>query len=177
MRVISGTARGLRLDAPEGLDTRPTMDMVKQAIFNILLNRLETAKVLDLFAGSGQLGIEALSRGAKSAVFVESSRRATEIIRKNLERTGFAPAAQVICGDCLGFLEHCDGHFDIVLCDPPYEGEYLSKSLEIIGRRGLADFVVAETRRGAPVTQAPAGLVPVRTYKYGKTLVLTFARG
>lgn len=103
MRVITGSARGRKLEAPQGLETRPTSDMVKEAMFSIIQFEVEEAMVLDLFAGSGQLGIEALSRGAKFAVFVDASREAQEVIRANLQSTGLAQKSRVAAMDALGF--------------------------------------------------------------------------
>ena len=107
MRVITGKARGRRLREPKGMDIRPTTDMVKEAVFNILQFELEGARVLDLFAGTGQLGIEALSRGAAEAVFVDGSSAAVKIVRENLKLCGFE--ARVLQGDAIGYLVAADG--------------------------------------------------------------------
>jgi 16S rRNA G966 N2-methylase RsmD len=120
MRVITGTARGRRLIAPQGTDTRPTSDRVKEAIFSIIQFEIEQADVLDLFAGSGQLGIEALSRGARTAVFVDSAREAQEAIRANLAATGLAERARIVAGDAAAYLTGTQEKFDILLLDPPY---------------------------------------------------------
>ena len=121
MRVISGTARGTRLAALPGEEiTRPTVDRVKEGMFSAVQFLLAGARVLDLFAGSGQLGIEALSRGAASAVFVDSSRDSIEVVRENLNTTQLAQSAQVIQMDSLAFLAGQCGPFDIALLDPPY---------------------------------------------------------
>ena len=116
MRVITGKARGRRLREPKGMDIRPTTDMVKEAVFNILQFELEGARVLDLFAGTGQLGIEALSRGAAEAVFVDGSSAAVKIVRENLKLCGFE--ARVLQGDAIGYLPSL-GRFDVVFLDPP----------------------------------------------------------
>ena len=119
MRVVAGEHRGRRLQAPRGRDTRPTADRVREALFSIL-GDVRDARVLDLFAGSGALGIEALSRGAASAVFVERDDAAVAAIRRNLEAIG-APETRVIRRDVLKFLASCAESFDLVFVDPPYD--------------------------------------------------------
>lgn len=118
MRVVAGEFKGRRLHAPRGARTRPTADRVREALFS-MLGDVSGARVLDLYAGSGALGIEALSRGAESAVFVERDRRALAALRRNLEAVG--AEAEVRQQDVAGFLAHPEGTFDLVLCDPPYD--------------------------------------------------------
>ena len=121
MRVITGTAKGVRLDTLEGETTRPTSERAKEAMFSMIQFEIEGRRVLDLFAGSGQLGIEAISRGAHSAVFVDRSREAVSIIRKNVEKTKFGEIGTVVNTDFLSYLRHPHGQkFDLVLLDPPY---------------------------------------------------------
>ena len=122
MRVVAGTARGRKIEVPDGLHTRPTADRVREAIFNSLysLGAVEDATVVDLFAGSGALGIEALSRGAAHATFVENDRHALEALRRNLATLGFDESARVVPADGTGFLRSAGG-FDLVLLDPPYD--------------------------------------------------------
>ena len=132
MRVITGSARGRKLEAPQGLETRPTSDMVKEAMFSIIQFEVEEAMVLDLFAGSGQLGIEALSRGAKFAVFVDASREAQEVIRANLQSTGLAQKSRVAAMDALGFLKSTGDRFSIALLDPPYQKGLLDEALPLL---------------------------------------------
>jgi len=124
MRVIGGTARGARLQSPKGTEVRPMLDRVKEALFNILSDRLPDADVLDLFSGTGSLGIEALSRGAKHAVFVESDRRCADCIDQNLGHTRFAERARIIRCSVLRSvpaLTKLGRRFDLVLVDPPYK--------------------------------------------------------
>jgi 16S rRNA (guanine966-N2)-methyltransferase len=118
MRVIAGAYRGRRLTTPPGFDVRPTSDRVREALFNIL-GDIEGLRVADLFAGSGALGIEALSRGAASAVLVEQDARAVDAIRSNLDALG-AAGGRVVRGDALAWLRRADGQFDLVFLDPPY---------------------------------------------------------
>ena len=118
MRIIGGSRKGARIFAPPGRDTRPTGDRVREAAFN-LIGPVEAASVLDLFAGSGGMGLEALSRGAERAVFVESDRDACSAIERNLTKLGLT-GARVVCGDVLGFLASEGSRYDLVLVDPPY---------------------------------------------------------
>lgn len=119
MRIVAGSRKGARIFAPRGLDTRPTGDRVREAVFN-LLGPVDGASVLDLYAGSGAMGLEALSRGAGSAVFVESHREACRTIRRNLEKLGL-DGAEVACRDALAFLASERRRFDLILVDPPYD--------------------------------------------------------
>ena len=137
MRVITGKAKGVRLDAPAGERTRPTSERSKEAMFSMIQFEIEGRRVLDLFAGSGQLGIEAVSRGAVRAVFVDSSREATEIVRKNLNKTKTEPLCEVICGDWASYLNRCRERFDLVLLDPPYALGVVPKVLSELTRRKL----------------------------------------
>jgi 16S rRNA (guanine966-N2)-methyltransferase len=121
MRVVAGIAGGLPLESPKGVDLRPTQDRIKQTIFSSLAERIPETRILDLYAGTGGLGIEALSRGAQSAVFVDENKRCVEVIRRNLERCGFR--AQVVCQEALAFLRTLPPSpaFDLIFADPPYE--------------------------------------------------------
>lgn len=126
MRVIAGSARRLRLKTLEGLDTRPTQDIIKETLFNVIQTDIHGCSFLDLFSGSGAIGIEALSRGALEAVFVENNKKAVKIINENLEFTHLSPNARVIAGDylvALSQLERRDKPFDIIHMDPPYEND------------------------------------------------------
>ena len=114
MRVITGKARGVRLKTPDGMLTRPTTDRVKESLFSIIQFEISNARVLDLFAGTGQLGIESLSRNAKSAVFVDQQRSACQLIRENLNRTHLEENARVYCADYQSFLRTCRDKFDVI---------------------------------------------------------------
>ena len=130
MRVITGTAKGMRLVAPPGDDVRPTYDRVKEAVFSIIQFDLEGRRVLDLFAGSGQLGIEALSRGSQTATFVDATRDAIAAIKENLEKTRLSKSAVVLQTDAVGFIKNYRGaEFDVVLLDPPYHEVLLGEVL------------------------------------------------
>jgi len=130
MRVITGTARGRRLETLPGEVTRPTSDAVKEALFSIIQFETEGRSFLDLFAGSGQLGIEALSRGASRAVFVDSSKDAAAVIRKNVTKCGFADRSDVLCTDYRAYLSSSRESFSVILLDPPYSTGMLSDALK-----------------------------------------------
>ena len=134
MRIITGTARGKRLKTPEGLLTRPTSDRVKEGIFNIIQFDIEGRRILDLFAGTGQLGIEALSRGASTAVFVEQRRDAATLVRDNLKITDFTDRGRIVNGDAAGFLSSAREKFDIIFVDPPYAANLWESTLSAISK-------------------------------------------
>ena len=151
MRVISGCMRGKKLHALKGLETRPTIDRVKEALFNVIQFDVEEKNVLDLFAGNGSLGIEALSRGAKKTVFCDNSNDAIKIINRNLDETGFHNKAQVIKSDYLLALKKLNkDKFDLIFLDPPYESNYIVKAInEIMHLKILSDngIIIIETNR------------------------------
>jgi 16S rRNA (guanine(966)-N(2))-methyltransferase RsmD len=135
MRVISGKAKGRKLKTPGKLPIRPTSDKIKGAIFNILREKVQDASVLDLFAGTGSLGIEALSRGASWVTFVEVNPKTAGLVKTNLEHTGFSDKADVIVGDAIKVLPRLGRQgekFDIIFIDPPFESELVRKSLELL---------------------------------------------
>lgn len=167
MRVITGQARGRRLISPEGYDVRPTTDKVKESLFNIIQFRLAGANVLDLFAGSGQLGIEALSRGAERAVFVDSSRKSLDVVKKNIELCRFTPQAQTYLLDATAFLRTTNERFDIVILDPPYHKELCISALELLGDAVNEDAVViCETQSDEELPESIGDFVIDRVYPY-----------
>ncbi len=179
MRVISGRARGVVLKTPEGLATRPTADRVKEALFSILQFDLPGARVLDLFGGTGQLGIEALSRGAKSAVFVDSREDACRLIRENLRRTRMEGEGQVIRSDYLAYLARCRDKFNIILLDPPYAEVFLENSLKMITEIDILQsggIIVTERPVEKPLFLDLPGFSRSRDYKYGKTILTLFQK-
>ncbi len=178
MRVISGTARGVQLKTPEGLRTRPTADRVKEALFSILQFDLPGTRVLDLFGGTGQLGIEALSRGAKRAVFVDESETACSLIRENLRKTKLTDRATVVRNDYLQYLQNTAECFDIVLLDPPYAEIFLENALKKLSEIDILQsgaIIVTERTAKKALSWAPEGYTRSRDYRYGKT-VLTLYR-
>lgn len=174
MRIVAGRARGRKLAVPPGRDVRPTSDRVREALFSSLGRSVDGAHVLDLFAGSGALGLEALSRGAASAVFVDSARKALEALARNLSGTGFEALARVIPGDAFGALDRLarEGvRFDLVFLDPPYTSDLRSRALERLGSLDLlapGARVVAEHPAGEG-TAAIAGLRIIGVKRYGGT--------
>ena len=178
MRVISGKARGVNLKTPEGMSTRPTADRVKVALFSIIQFDLPGAKILDLFGGTGQLGIEALSRGAKSAVFVDASDAACKLILENLKRVKLESDAQIIRSDYMAYLARCREHFDIVFLDPPYAEVFLENSLKKLTEIDILEtggIIVAERPVEKELCLEFPGFTRSKDYKYGNTL-LTFYR-
>jgi 16S rRNA (guanine966-N2)-methyltransferase len=175
MRVIAGTARGLRLDAPRDKGTRPITDRVKETLFGILGERVVDARVLDLYAGSGAIGIEALSRGAAHATFVERSRDAVAIIRDNLRRTHLEDVAEVRATEVGRFMSGPDagGPYGLAVLDPPYEERAILAPLERLTpllATGATVVVKHFWRTSVPV---PEGLRPWRERRFGET-ALTF---
>ena len=179
MRVISGKARGVVLKTPEGLVTRPTSDRVKEALFSIIQFDLPGARVLDLFGGTGQLGIEALSRGAKKAVFVDAGDAACRLIRENLKRTKLSDDALVIRSDYLAYLGSCREQFDIILLDPPYAEVFLENALKNITEIDILQsggIIVAERPADKPLELEFPGFSRSRDYKYGNTLLTLYRK-
>lgn len=179
MRVITGSARGRRLKELEGMETRPTTDRVKEGLFSALQFDIEGRKVLDLFAGTGQLGIECLSRGASQAVFVDRRADAVKLIRENLKVTDLQDRARVVAGDSMEFLKSLREKFDIIFLDPPYEAGLLEPALAHIARFDILSphgVVAAESPadRHLPALTAPYGIH--RTYRYGKIGLTIYRR-
>ena len=178
MRVIGGTARGRRLIDPRGEGIRPTSDMVKESVFNIIQFDIEGRSVLDLFAGTGQLGVEALSRGARNCMFVDSDHSAVKLIWENLKLCGFTERAYVYARDALSYLKG-NGKFDLILLDPPYDTDLASKAIQrIIEFDKLNDngIIISETRAdaSAPVVRPPYSLQ--KEYRYGKVLISRYVK-
>ena len=179
MRVITGKARGINLKTPEGLTTRPTTDRVKEALFSIIHFEIPGARVLDLFGGTGQLGIEALSRGAKSAVFVDAGDKACALIRENLKRTHLEADAKVVRSDYLQYLDRCRETFEIILLDPPYAEVFLENALKRITEIDILQsggIIVAERPLGKDLPWEFEGLTRSKDYKYGNTLLTIYRK-
>lgn len=178
MRVITGSARGSVLKAPPGLATRPTADKVKQALFNIIQYDI-SGDVLDLFAGSGQLGIEALSRGAKHAVFVDQSADAIRVIRDNLDKTHLSDRAQIIRCDAMSYLSRCKKRFRLIFLDPPYAEKSLENAIKCISEidiLGESGIIITERPVGKELKGDFGDLIPSKDYRYGTTLITLFRR-
>ena len=180
MRVITGTARGVPLKAPRGRDTRPTMDQVKEGIFSAIQFEIEGRTALDLFAGSGQLGIEALSRGAAHCTFVDKGREPVSVIRENLKKTRLEERAEVVQADYSSYLKTCRRQFDLILLDPPYAEIFLETALKIISEIDIltnSGIIVCERPFEKSLPDDIQGLERSREYSYGKAAVAIFRRG
>lgn len=177
MRVIAGDKKGRRLLAPEGLSTRPTSDKVKEALFSIIQFDLPDAQFLDLFSGSGQMGIEALSRGAKYAVFVDEDKKACDCIKQNLASTGLLGCSEVNMRSAENYLNSCRRKFDIVFMDPPYKEGLIEPIFEAV-TCVTDDFgtIICEIPLGAEIAEEVNGFSLKRRYRYGKTELALFRK-
>ena len=178
MRVITGKARGVSLKTPEGMLTRPTADRVKEALFSIIHFDIPGARVLDLFGGTGQLGIEALSQGASQAVFVDAQEEACRLIRENLSRTKLS-GGTVVRSDYMDYLSRCRERFDIIFLDPPYAETYLENAIKKITEIDILQsngIMVAERPLGKELPWEFPGYTRSRDYKYGKTLLTIYRK-
>jgi len=179
MRVITGTARGRKLKELQGLETRPTTDKVKEGLFSAIQFDIEGRNVLDLFAGTGQLGIECLSRGAARCTFVDLRREAATLVRENVAQCGFTDRAQVVQADALAFLTGAREKFDLIFLDPPYASGLLDRVLALIAKIDIVSengIIVCESERDHPLPPLPAPYVPGREYRYGKIKVTLCCR-
>ena len=177
MRVITGTARGRRLKEPVGMDIRPTTDNVKEAIFSIIQFDIEGRRFLDLFAGSGQMGLEALSRGAKSATFIDSSAESVKVCKENISALGFEENSRLIRSDALSFLSLCGDKFDIAFLDPPYAAGLLEKSLTLVCDK-MSDYgtIICEHPPEVALPEEVKGFTIYKKYRYGKINVTTYKK-
>ena len=175
MRVITGSARGRRLKTLDGFDVRPTTDKVKEAIFSIVQFDIEGSAVLDLFSGSGQLGIEALSRGARSCVFVDSSRASIDVTRENVTAAGFKNQANIMNSDSISYLKMCRNKFDLAFLDPPYSKNLIGQAMPLLcGHMSERGIAVCEHEKGLELPESFGEMLRHRTYKYGKTEVTVY---
>ncbi len=176
MRVITGTARGRKLKTLEGDSVRPTTDMVKEAMFSIIQFDIGNARVLDMFCGCGQLGIEALSRGAESCTFVDISRQSMGVTEENLEYVGFRGVSKTVLSNSLEYLDRTSEIFDIALLDPPYRAGIMEDAIERV-RLHMAPngIIVCETdaREELPDVEG----FSQKRYKYGKIALTVYRKG
>jgi len=176
MRVISGSVRGRKLKTPENYDIRPTTDNVKESLFNIIQFDIEGRRVLDLFAGTGQLGIECLSRGADSVVFIDQSREAVKIIKENLKACGLS--APVLQQEAVSYLHGC-GRFDLIFVDPPYDSLLYEPVLNAINSVDILSdggIIVCESRRETMMPELAAPYHKGREYRYGKVKLTLYVK-
>lgn len=179
MRVISGTARGRRLKELPGMDTRPTTDKVKESLFNIIQFDIEGRTVLDLFGGTGQLGIEALSRGAERCTFVDMSRQAAAVIKENVASVGFDAMSRIHQGDALAFLGSCREKFGLIILDPPYQSDLLENCIQAVGTFDILSehgIMVCESAVEKTLPELPAPYEKGREYRYGKIKLTVYRR-
>lgn len=179
MRVITGKARGIQLKTPAGSRTRPTADRVKEAVFSIVQFEVQTANVLDLFAGTGQMGIEALSRGANSAVFVDAAKDACQLIRENLSRTKLLQQARIVQSDYLSYLSRCTEKFDFIFLDPPYAEDFLENALKKISEIDIltdCGIIMCERPAEKSLDIEIPGLQRGKDYRYGNTWITLFRK-
>ncbi len=178
MRVITGDLKGKRLISPDGRDVRPTPDRVKEGIFSALHFDIEGRRVLDLFAGSGQLGIEAISRGAENCTFVDSSKESVKIIKANISACGLENRTKVFCGDYSSFCAMCRDTFDYVFLDPPYSAGLLTPAIKAVLPL-MSDYgaIICEHPPEVKPENQIGGFYIHRTYRYGKVLVTVYRKG
>lgn len=177
MRVIAGTARSIPLISRDGLMTRPTTDRVKEAIFNVIQFEVEGREVLDLFGGSGQMAIEALSRGASGAVIVDQSKDAVSVIRQNLTKTKLSQRAEVVCVDYMEYLNRTKKRFDLIFLDPPYGEKFLENALKRISEIDIlksGGIIVCERMAEKALSDDYSAFQRDRDYRYGRTGVTIY---
>lgn len=176
MRVITGKARGKKLKEPSNYDIRPTTDMVKEAIFNIIQFDIEGRSVLDLFAGTGQLGIECLSRGAKDVTFVDQSKESIAIVKQNLKTCGLE--GRVVQDDSIAFLRR-GAKFDVIIIDPPYASDLINKALSVINSVDILSeggIIVCESSREKELPAMQSPYFMKKSYNYGKVKITTYVK-
>lgn len=179
MRVVSGSARGLKIVAPEGVDTRPTLDRVKEALFSMLTPYVRGAAALDLFAGSGALGIEALSRGAEKAVFVDNSFAALSAAKTNAERAKLSEKSRFELKSSLDYLSLCREEFSLIFIDPPYGGGLYEKALSLIAEKGVLKkdgIICVEWDDGVGEPNFPECFFRERDRRYGRVHITLLRR-
>ena len=178
MRVITGSARGKRLRSLEGNDVRPTTDKVKEGIFSAIQFDIEGRRFLDMFAGSGQMGIEALSRGALSAVFVDSSPAAIKVCTENVLSAGFEAEAKILKRDSIGYVTTTNEVFDIAFLDPPYEAGILPRALMEVSKK-MSDYgiIICEHPTDISLPEETEGFTVQKVYRYGKINVTVYRKG
>ncbi len=178
MRVITGSCRGIKLRSLDGMATRPTADRVKEGMFSAIQFEIEGRKVLDLFAGTGQLGIESLSRGASHAVFVDAAKDSIQVIRENLQKTKLTQISTILQSEAITYLEHCREQFGLIFLDPPYQSGLLNSALKKISEIDILSdggIIVCEYAMDQQ-PRIPETFSLTRDYRYGKTGVALIRR-
>ena len=177
MRIITGRARGLKLTVPKNYDVRPTADRVKESLFSIIGSQIIDARVVDLFAGTGNLGLESWSRGAKEIVFIDLSRESLKLVASNIEKCKASQDTKVFKGSCLDIMSNLykkGERFDFAFCDPPYSKGWVEKIIELLGRCPFLNeggYLIVERSAHDELPALPAGYTCERTEKYGETKI------
>ncbi len=178
IRITSGSAKGMRLQTPKGRGIRPTLGRVREAIFSMLATEIEGARLLDLYAGTGALGIEGLSRGAQHCTFIDSSKTAIQLIEENLQRTAFTNQATLLRQSLPEALTLLDGKVRIVFCDPPYDRQLMHKTLIVLGDSRVLEegaIVVAQTAKKELSLSSQYGRLQAQKNKtYGETRIIFY---
>ncbi len=177
MRIISGTAKGKKLEQIKSDFVRPTTDKVKESLFNIIQFDINDANFLDLFAGSGQVGIEALSRGASFAVFVDNNRKSIDVVKKNLVSSNLNAQAQVVLLDAISFLKQTQTQFDIAFLDPPYKTGLLQKTLDVVTKVVTKNgMIICEHSVEEMLPNNVKDFRITKSYKYGKIMLTVYSK-
>ena len=172
MRIITGSARGRRLMAPAGTDVRPTAEVTKEAVFSAIHFEVAGARMLDLFAGTGQMG---LSRGARSVTFVENSRSSLEALRANIAACGFEQQCRVVAMEAIGFLKLGGGEYDIAFIDPPYNQGLVQAALPLVATQmAPSGVILCETDRHEELPKEVGSFRLIKTRRYGKAMIHTY---
>ncbi|MDO4178547.1 MAG: 16S rRNA (guanine(966)-N(2))-methyltransferase RsmD [Phascolarctobacterium sp.] len=177
MRIITGRARGLKLNVPKNYDVRPTADRVKESLFNIIGSRIVDVKVLDLFAGTGNLGLEAWSRGASDITFIDISRESLKLVQSNIEKCKAQEACHVLKGNCVDIavnLYKKGERFDFVFCDPPYSKGWIEKIVDVLQNYPFLNdggYLIVERSAHDELPVLPKDYTCTRTEKYGETKI------
>ncbi len=175
MRIISGSSRGRKLKTIDGMDIRPTTDRVKESVFNIIQFDLQDCKFLDLFAGSGQIGLEALSRGARHTVFTDKNRKSVQILKENIAHCGFGTESRVVFMDAFNFIKETNEKFDIIYLDPPFEQNIIPKILPLVAEKlNKNGLIICECTSMEILPTQIDNLCLKKEYKYGKIKITVF---
>lgn len=178
MRVISGIRRGAKLITREGDDVRPTTDRVKESIFNLIQEFLPCDTVLDLFAGSGALGIEAVSRGSSKCICVDCDKLSLDTVKKNYENLRLLESCELVLSDASAYLKRCSDKFDIIFLDPPYNKGFTTPVMELLNERNLLNddgVIVIESDDGDDLPEF-AGFNILKKKKYGRTIITLYEK-
>ncbi|MEG2144812.1 MAG: 16S rRNA (guanine(966)-N(2))-methyltransferase RsmD [Oscillospiraceae bacterium] len=177
MRVITGLSKGRKLESPRGTETRPTSEMTKEAVFSMIQFEIEDAVFGDFFAGSGQMGVEALSRGAKQVVFVENARDAINVVRNNVTAVDGNEISQIITEDIFSYIKTCNIKFDIVFLDPPYKSGILPDLLPLTAyKMSGGGIIICETERTEDTPDDAGEFQKVKETKYGKAKISCYRK-